>query len=103
MNSPDQDPGAALDAAIHELRGPTHALGLILHLLEREDQDQRAHDPSLLPRARRILSRISGIIDSMEEISCRLTQAQAQAQTQDEATAEEGPAPTPAQTRGLIP
>lgn len=67
--------------------------------MEREDQNLRARDPSLVPRARRILSRISRIIDGMEEISRRLAQAKAQ----DEATAEEGAAPTPAQTRDPIP
>lgn len=93
MNSPsNQDLGAALDAAIHELRGPAHALGLILHLMEREDQKERPRDPDLVPRARRILSRLSQLIDNMEEIARRFTQTEPQPARQPEA--EEGPAPT---------
>lgn len=58
-----------IHSASHELRGPMNGLGLILHLVERQVQGTRQVEQSLFQRGRRLMSRMTRVLDELLELS----------------------------------
>jgi signal transduction histidine kinase len=56
-------------AAVHQVRGQAHTLGLVLHLLERNALRGQPIEPALLRRGRSALRRLARVLDEIVDVT----------------------------------